>query len=49
LQDCSKGLESKIDQIEMYEITEKYILLDPIAALIDTQTEFSCDRSATVG
>lgn len=34
------GLKVEIEQVEMYEVTEKYILLDPTAAVTDTSSSF---------
>jgi hypothetical protein len=34
------GLEAEIEQIEMHEVTEKYILLDPTAAVTGTSSSF---------
>jgi hypothetical protein len=34
------GLKSEIEQIKMYDVTEKYILLDPTAATINVSSSF---------
>jgi hypothetical protein len=34
------GLKSEIEQIKMYDVTEKHLLLDPIAATINVSSSF---------